>query len=334
MHSSAGSRRTFVLTVIIGEKARNETGVSANAAHACTFEISKRANTTTVDLRCIKRCFFVTRTNRYDKIKRASKPKSQDIITKRDTRDSACARQDRQVKTFKGEGEGGDEGKIIGRARLLALARRDEGETANRSLPASVLRANRYPGASIRSYSVPVGLFSYDSLSCRRYCATRVFSFRATCEWRTFHRALKSQGANMRDEVKMDANRLIAEVYKRPALWNQRHISYHNREVTNRVWMEIAQIFNLPSTCAFSCEFMTIHIKSEIASFDRSLARSLARSHDHNKARRDATRRVLRPCVDYSRDYFLFDKDMGDTCKIAEKNLTRNLAASRKEYFV
>ncbi|XP_035720993.1 uncharacterized protein LOC118441104 [Vespa mandarinia] len=50
----------------------------------------------------------------------------------------------------------------------------------------------------------------------------------------------------MRDEVKMDANRLIAEVYKRPALWNQRHISYHNREVTNRVWMEIAAIFKLP----------------------------------------------------------------------------------------
>ncbi|KOC60154.1 hypothetical protein WH47_08144 [Habropoda laboriosa] len=49
----------------------------------------------------------------------------------------------------------------------------------------------------------------------------------------------------MRDEVKMDANRLIAEVYKRPALWNQRHISYHNREVTNRVWMEIASIFKL-----------------------------------------------------------------------------------------
>lgn len=50
----------------------------------------------------------------------------------------------------------------------------------------------------------------------------------------------------MKDEVKMDANRLIAEVYKRPALWNQRHISYHNREVTNRVWLEIATIFKLP----------------------------------------------------------------------------------------
>lgn len=60
----------------------------------------------------------------------------------------------------------------------------------------------------------------------------------------------RHHGGSMRDEVKMDANRLIAEVYKRPALWNQRHISYHNREVTNRVWMEIAAIFNLPSTWA------------------------------------------------------------------------------------
>ncbi|XP_066592580.1 uncharacterized protein [Prorops nasuta] len=50
----------------------------------------------------------------------------------------------------------------------------------------------------------------------------------------------------MRDEVKMDAKRLISEVYKRPALWNQRHVYYHNREVTNRVWMEIATIFKLP----------------------------------------------------------------------------------------
>ncbi|XP_015522835.2 uncharacterized protein [Neodiprion pinetum] len=56
----------------------------------------------------------------------------------------------------------------------------------------------------------------------------------------------KNTAEKMRDEVKMDANRLIAEVYKRPALWNQRHISYHNREVTNRVWMEIATIFKLP----------------------------------------------------------------------------------------
>ncbi|EZA60421.1 hypothetical protein X777_13510 [Ooceraea biroi] len=83
----------------------------------------------------------------------------------------------------------------------------------------------------------------------------------------------------MRDEVKMDANRLIAEVYKRPALWNQRHISYHNREVTNRVWMEIAAIFNLPSTC--------FQYRSERERTPKRIART-----------RDATRRAaqaLRP---------------------------------------
>jgi hypothetical protein len=76
----------------------------------------------------------------------------------------------------------------------------------------------------------------------------------------------------MRDEVKMDANQLIAEVYKRPALWNQRHISYHNREVTNRVWMEIADIFNLPSTCSPSVS------KRMQTDASRSLARATQRA--------------------------------------------------------
>lgn len=66
-------------------------------------------------------------------------------------------------------------------------------------------------------------------------------------EPRSRGRAMRKSEANNRLEVKMDANRLIAEVQKRPALWNQRHMSYHNREVTNRVWMEIAGIFKLPS---------------------------------------------------------------------------------------
>lgn len=67
----------------------------------------------------------------------------------------------------------------------------------------------------------------------------------------------------------MDANRLIAEVYKRPALWNQRHISYHNREVTNRVWMEIASIFKLPSRCIDE-------IVSPVLSFARAFSRFIA----------------------------------------------------------
>lgn len=64
----------------------------------------------------------------------------------------------------------------------------------------------------------------------------------------------------MRDEVKMDANRLIAEVHKRPALWNQRHISYHNRDVTNKVWMEIAGIFQLPSNYFLYSSFLSFSI--------------------------------------------------------------------------
>lgn len=68
----------------------------------------------------------------------------------------------REAKRVKGEGgrgrEGEDEeGKVLGRVRLLALARRDEGETRIDRYPAGVLRANRYPGASIRPYFVAVG---------------------------------------------------------------------------------------------------------------------------------------------------------------------------------
>ncbi|XP_014216143.1 uncharacterized protein LOC106644942 [Copidosoma floridanum] len=44
----------------------------------------------------------------------------------------------------------------------------------------------------------------------------------------------------------MDAYQLIAEIFKRPALWNQKHVSYHNREVTNQVWMEISSLFKMP----------------------------------------------------------------------------------------
>lgn len=109
---------------------------------------------------------------------RASESKPQGYKPPKETCGIAtCASQDQQVKTFKGEGEGGEEGKMLGRARLLALARRDEGETANRSLPASVLRANRYPGASIRSYSVPVGLFFILLAISSSAIVRRVFSF-------------------------------------------------------------------------------------------------------------------------------------------------------------
>lgn len=105
----------------------------------------------------------------------------------------------------------------------------------------------------------------------------------------------------MRDEVKMDANRLIAEVYKRPALWNQRHISYHNREVTNRVWMEIAAIFNLPSTCK--------HPRVRV------VPRRVARSH----ARCRATQRAAQPPARMRRS----------SPPTASRQVTKDLATAR-----
>ncbi|XP_028982690.1 uncharacterized protein LOC107035416 isoform X2 [Diachasma alloeum] len=43
----------------------------------------------------------------------------------------------------------------------------------------------------------------------------------------------------------VDVTRLIAEMHKRPALWNQKHVLYHNREVTNRMWIELSAILNV-----------------------------------------------------------------------------------------
>ncbi|KAK0167725.1 hypothetical protein PV327_001597 [Microctonus hyperodae] len=50
----------------------------------------------------------------------------------------------------------------------------------------------------------------------------------------------------MKEEIKVDAKLLIAEVYKRSALWNQRDVLYHNRDVTNRIWTELSAVLGPP----------------------------------------------------------------------------------------
>lgn len=134
----------------------------------------------------------------------------------------------------------------------------------------------------------------------------------------------------------MDANRLIAEVYKRPALWNQRHISYHNREVTNRVWMEIAAIFNLPSTCRKQPRPRG----GTRGTPSREIARLLllARTPRHNALPRRPA--VLRPCVTHTlARFFLFRsqgwerlvrRDRGRTISLtASRQVTRDVATTR-----
>jgi len=101
----------------------------------------------------------------------------------------------------------------------------------------------------------------------------------------------------------MDANRLIAEVYKRPALWNQRHISYHNREVTNRVWMEIAAIFNLPSTC-----FFHHRVLESVISERNAVCSHARRDAPPRRPRPSPMRRLIRATV------LSFRKDKSDSC--------------------
>ncbi|XP_057333055.1 uncharacterized protein LOC130672465 [Microplitis mediator] len=50
----------------------------------------------------------------------------------------------------------------------------------------------------------------------------------------------------MMGDINLDADRLIDEVYKRPALWNNKDLLYHSRDLTNRMWMEISTIFKCP----------------------------------------------------------------------------------------
>lgn len=43
---------------------------------------------------------------------------------------------------------------------------------------------------------------------------------------------------------KMDADKLIAEVFVRTPLWDQKNIHHHNRFVLDKLWDEVAAILN------------------------------------------------------------------------------------------
>lgn len=45
---------------------------------------------------------------------------------------------------------------------------------------------------------------------------------------------------------KMDANRLITEIYKRPALWDQKHVLHRNREALDRIWQDLSIALQVP----------------------------------------------------------------------------------------
>jgi len=107
-------------------------------------------------------CFIATRrkkrTSRTKRTKRGCR-----AVSAGDPRFVACARRGEARRgearqNIKGEGES-SKVKVLGRARLLALARRDEGET----------RIDRYPPASCALIAIPALVFARTLFPSVRY---------------------------------------------------------------------------------------------------------------------------------------------------------------------
>ena len=61
-----------------------------------------------------------------------------------------------------------------------------------------------------------------------------------------------------RNAMTMDLQRLITEVHARPAIWDQKNVNYHNRDVILKMWREIAR------ACEVSSEYTP---RSSLSSF-------------------------------------------------------------------
>lgn len=59
-----------------------------------------------------------------------------------------------------------------------------------------------------------------------------------------------------RSAMTMDLQRLINEVHARPAIWDQKNVNYHNRDVILKMWREIAR------ACEVSSEYEAVRTQS------------------------------------------------------------------------
>ncbi|XP_033331507.2 uncharacterized protein LOC117223361 [Megalopta genalis] len=55
-----------------------------------------------------------------------------------------------------------------------------------------------------------------------------------------------------RNAMTMDLQRLITEVHARPAIWDQKNVNYHNRDVIQKMWREIARVCEVSTDVAKS----------------------------------------------------------------------------------
>lgn len=81
-----------------------------------------------------------------------------------------------------------------------------------------------------------------------------------------------------RSAMTMDLQRLINEVHARPAIWDQKNVNYHNRDVILKMWREIAR------ACEVSSEY-------------RPVRRMSSPTYPHIRSRNHTSVYVARTCA-------------------------------------
>lgn len=84
-----------------------------------------------------------------------------------------------------------------------------------------------------------------------------------------------------RNAMTMDLQRLITEVHARPAIWDQKNVNYHNREVILKMWREIARACEVSTDIAKSkWKHLRDNFRNELKKTYRGKCDGGANEHD------------------------------------------------------
>ncbi|XP_034185729.1 uncharacterized protein LOC117606859 [Osmia lignaria lignaria] len=84
-----------------------------------------------------------------------------------------------------------------------------------------------------------------------------------------------------RNAMTMDLQRLIAEVHARPAIWDQKNVNYHNRDVILKMWREIARACEVSTDIAKSkWKHLRDNFRNELKKTYRGKCDGGANEHD------------------------------------------------------
>ncbi|XP_033179569.1 uncharacterized protein LOC100744468, partial [Bombus impatiens] len=84
-----------------------------------------------------------------------------------------------------------------------------------------------------------------------------------------------------RNAMTMDLQRLITEVHARPAIWDQKNVNYHNRDVILKMWREIARACEVSTDVAKSkWKHLRDNFRNELKKTYRGKCDGGANEHD------------------------------------------------------